>query len=752
MKGPFKNKSWGQRGVSLVQALIAAGAIGGLGLVVTQLGQQTNKTQRTASTSYAVADMAAQIQTLLLNEGSCTATFSGVTATPDQTVPVPGGITDADGIPVYALNTPYYNGQVQIANMTLTRGTDVSTLRVTFNRLGLSSNRTNADKSDRGYGGANVDRLFEVRAQWNDTTNVLESCYSDLGGAVNTAVQNALDKGCDTAIRDEHGNEIRKTGLERGTIPAGETFAPCNVKPQIVDGTSGGSSLVCGPDEVYRGLIYDEVSKTYSPKCEAMYNIPVCQDGEVLQPGSEPGSYKCVSMKCENGFFNGWKPNGEPDCITCGGGFILTKSGNKWACKEVLCSESMSYFSGFDVNGNPICKRLVNGGDSCKFGGQLLANSNGNLEFKCCEPTCSNAANYCAGTGFTADNGCGTCFGTKPPQCDNPQNYCFDQTYASSNGCGSCTGNKPKMNATWTEPVATDEWRVQGGKEQRRYVKTCLNNQQCGGLPCSGPSDEWRDECRPKPAHWSEWSIADASWSNKFAMCASTSAVPTTKTVERTRTCVPAQCGGTPNCTGTARETKTCTYEQTSWTLHTAVGTHSIGFGDIVKNTRFEYHMIGGGGGGRGSNSGNYDRGEGGWGGTPRSGSFIFDSSNGNCSFTVGHGGSPGGLGAWGGDGGTTSISCGTTYVSTPGGRGGRNADSNSTPGFGNARPIPGYSWGSGLWTEGSRESCRNAGPNASHWGGGAAGGCSKRQQRRGGGAGRQGVIQYRFWKVRSFY
>lgn len=518
MKDFFVKFMRGQHGFSLVQTLVGAAVIGGLSLVAAQLSKQSADNKMAVDTSYGILDLTGRIQTLVSNNRSCTESFRPFPVALNVTTNVTS-LRDAAGANVFESGKNYVNGQVRILGMTLTRTDRNSILRVTMQR----------PPSKAAPSAQQITKDFFINAEWNG--NNLESCASDITNFKDTVLSEALDKAC-----PEPGDpDTTQQGLVRE-----EDEDRCKALYQMREDNS---ALRCDPDQEIVGLIWDPDTRTYSPDCKPiMGGIPSCIGKDELLRRNSDGSFTCVKLSCNsNQVALGIDPStGNMRCFgPCGAGTLMVATSNGWKCSPTACpsspSVSQQYFVGYNGSGDPVCNPLVNSGDVCPQGGRLQIAPNGGVQLVCCTPICSGSANKCVGTTYASDNGCGSCQGTKEPDCSNanlyctgttnPSNngcgtcpgtrqpdcsnnalYCSGEVYTSQNGCGTCIGSKPATDATWGPLTATSEYREKVGATcsktcgggikaaQRKYTKVCNNNQSCGGSPCMGASEEWRDE------------------------------------------------------------------------------------------------------------------------------------------------------------------------------------------------------------------------------------------------------------------
>ena len=467
-----------QSGFSLVEGMVAAGVIGGLALVVTHLGKESVKIQTTSDNNFAVMELTAKIQNTIANKGACKNSFAGLTLSPGTTTSVPS-IRNASGGAVFSTGTKYANNKILISGMSLVRSNIAnqinSTLKVVMSKANGASGTITKD--------------FTINAKW--TGNTIEDCSGEAANFIDTVVAMAVEQAC-----KPNPNNL------------GFSYDPLNKRCSALSQFLGSTKIICDStkDEVVTGLTWDAGTRKYSVQCKSLFNIKRdCKAGEFLTRDLD-GNFRCVNTTCApGGVFIGLKTDGSPNCIFCGSGDLPVFIGNTWLCKSPRCDNG-KYFVGFNsITGDKVCNDLVHG-DVCTDNILLNVTATGQVKLECCTPQCSNPQNRCIGSSYPADNSCGQCTGTRAAECSQAANFCAGEAFASDNGCGVCTGTKPQMAATWGPYVATGEYRVKSGAAcsktcgsgtivtERKYTRSCLNNQQCNGASCTGVSEEWRDE------------------------------------------------------------------------------------------------------------------------------------------------------------------------------------------------------------------------------------------------------------------
>lgn len=463
------------RGFSIIQGLAVAAALGGVSLALMQQSKISNQQSRAASTNMAVLELQGQMHNYLLMESACTASLGGPVQAVGNTREIMA-ISDGTNI-VFSKNETYIQKQVRIDDMKFTRDSDnEGTLAVIFNRVG--------NKDGRGVGGATVRKEYKLNAQF-DSNNRLLKCYSDISNAVDDSVKTVIAGICN------HDTATPANGLLYDAI-----YGAC----QLTEMASTPLVTPCPGDEAIVQITYDANTRQYSRICGATYKIPpTCADNSLLRRRSD-GSFDCVNPTCTNGLFQGLDGNGAPICISCGQGQSVVAVNGVWKCTSISCTQPNTYFTGLNPQGDPICNSLVEA-SACTSGGQLSVTSGGQVKFQCCTANCSDSGNICSGAVYNASNGCGVCSGTKAPECSDASSHC-QGSYPSTNGCGNCNGTKLPQNGVWGDWTATSEFRPKEGAvcscdtrtvaQERKYVRTCAQP-QCGGVACSGETEQWLD-------------------------------------------------------------------------------------------------------------------------------------------------------------------------------------------------------------------------------------------------------------------
>ena len=508
----------GQAGVSLVQTLVGAAIVGGLSLVAAKLSTQDTGNRLIADANYGVIDLTGRIQSLVSNKDHCQTSFAPLALAVDQSSQV-ASLKLFGGADAFVTNNLYSDKKVKINRMSFRRTSGSSVLTVEMEKI----------VPGKPSAGNFVRKEFFINAKYHASSNQLETCASDITNFKETVLNEAIARACPT------------TGVAEGLVRDPADNMRCKALYQMKENNA---LLACPAEQTIVGLIWNPTSRTYLPQCRPIMGttatIPCAKD-QLLKRDTTTGDLTCVTIKCNPGeVAMGLDPaTGLMKCKSCPAGSYLISTPTGWECKTAMCpgdkTASQKYFMGFTGNGDPVCQPLLGSATSCPGGGSLQVSADGAVEFGCCNATCSGNDQRCIGTVFASDNGCGSCQGTKPADCSNADQYCTGttnvsfngcgtcpgtkpadcsnnalhcsgQVYTSPNGCGTCTGSRGPQNATWSAFTATSEYREKLGSAcsvscgtgsqgaQRKYVRTCSDDQACGGTPCSGSAEEWRDE------------------------------------------------------------------------------------------------------------------------------------------------------------------------------------------------------------------------------------------------------------------
>src|SRR5690606_551448 len=192
-------KNFKDHGFSLVETLVAVGLAGGVALTVSKLGQDSAKISKSVERSLDVGNFVNDVSYILSDKESCNATIG--TNRPIGS-DIPAIIRFKNGVPnqVYRVgNQKYGNNSFQITRIT-TESTPGGADIVFF-----------LDRGNNNLGSQILKRKIPLKAVING--GVIQSCYSDVEGMIETAVMAAC-KG-NTATYDPATRQCFHTLVEK---------------------------------------------------------------------------------------------------------------------------------------------------------------------------------------------------------------------------------------------------------------------------------------------------------------------------------------------------------------------------------------------------------------------------------------------------------------------------------------------------------------------------------------------------------
>lgn len=245
----FYKKILNDKGVSLVNVMMAAAMLGGLALVMAKLGQNQSKMQRKAIEDQGLNSFVNNLEKHLINNKACANTFTSVTglnATGDSANI--DEIKNLNDTVVYNTSDKAPSPQLSITNMTVTRtGTNSVELAIEINKK----------TKGKSVGAKNFTKRFKLDALISG--GAITKCYSQLDGAVQSA--------CAALGGTISGASCVNTYLQRQA---------CDFESQIISIT-GGTTKSCSPNITNRLLYNKEHAASH---CSAI-------GGRVTSIGSE---------------------------------------------------------------------------------------------------------------------------------------------------------------------------------------------------------------------------------------------------------------------------------------------------------------------------------------------------------------------------------------------------------------------------------------------------------------------------------
>lgn len=194
-----------EAGMSMVNVMMAAAMMGGLALVVAQLGKNSNQVVKSTKTSTEINAFYNNMEQIFLKSHSCIATFnypSSLAFPVNVKVPVPSIYTDYPELnPDGSIISHHYNEKFIAASPPTVTKNYIGPSRVYISEIYASrvdnNTLTLVFKLNRGtHSKPNiVEKKIELAVQFNPD-NTVKNCFSQLDGAVQTAVINAREEAC----------------------------------------------------------------------------------------------------------------------------------------------------------------------------------------------------------------------------------------------------------------------------------------------------------------------------------------------------------------------------------------------------------------------------------------------------------------------------------------------------------------------------------------------------------------------------
>lgn len=189
-------KRWlGDKGFSLIEIMVAVGMVGGLALVVMTLKKDTATSTKRLEIASEIVSLHNMIGQILLDETACTNTLQTIDVTNPTAVP---DINNAAGGTMYATGSTYGNGTVEIGTMTAqiisgTKQAIASEPGFSRGNVRLSITYNRISSLIPAGGSKQLTREIILSAKVNTTTDVVSTCYSNEGDAIQEAVRIACE-------------------------------------------------------------------------------------------------------------------------------------------------------------------------------------------------------------------------------------------------------------------------------------------------------------------------------------------------------------------------------------------------------------------------------------------------------------------------------------------------------------------------------------------------------------------------------
>lgn len=504
-------------GMSLVEVMIAAGAVGGLSLTIAKLMQNTNQSVKRAEIRNEYVHVQNRIIANLSDEISCYETLKSVPIAANSTAPLSAIVrcqeTEEVDHPLAATDALFANMKIRRckpgATQAIYNSSDAygsETFNVSFDfRI---SNVVNPTGGGTGTGVGELQIKFRPTEKGRKTSNLapyeiqkayevifehdgnnLIRCYNNENNVVNTAVARAC-----TGPNARLEGDINDSSNPLRCVHDVDTDARC-APNQVFDGYEVGNHSATGEAQTLIPRCIELTEK--SAGCNSgeyvverddgagvslsCHSIPVCERGQHLSRGAD-GLLECtqIAFNCPANSLLITKADGTPECKSCGQNEMLIRSSvtGAWECRSpaTACIDISSgaslnnqqYMVGLNPDGTAMCRNLIEGTDpQCPTGSKLVIGANGGVTTACC-PACSRAES---------------------------DNYCLGQLFASSNRCSVCTGTKPVRNAVPNAWYVVQECSSTNHKRLLRRDCVPVDDCEVGDRSCAGHEMEKTEDC-----------------------------------------------------------------------------------------------------------------------------------------------------------------------------------------------------------------------------------------------------------------
>lgn len=258
----MKKWKFNDSGFSLVEIMVAVGMVGALSLVVMTLKKDTATSTKRLEIASEIVTLHNAIGQILLDEAACTNTLSGRDVTGAVAVP---NVVTAGGANLYSVGSTYGNGTVllQAATAQIVGGTKTAitaepgksraNVRMRFNYRRVSALIT---------GNTDLQREIIVSAKMNTASEVVESCYSTEGDAIQEAMKksceaiegtyDAANEKCDLKHYHVGSSDLNSAAVSRDWIRHWQALAIGNGT-----GTPWTSVMWIGDSNVYDRVVFN---------------------------------------------------------------------------------------------------------------------------------------------------------------------------------------------------------------------------------------------------------------------------------------------------------------------------------------------------------------------------------------------------------------------------------------------------------------------------------------------------------------
>lgn len=321
-----------QKGMGLIEVLIAMGLLAAISLGVAQLGKNMNRIGKTSETNAEINAFILDASYILSDRENCRQTIPN--GTPFNTA-LTQIVRDASGAPqvVYEVGNVYGNGTFSLESMT------VKAVPSGGAELEINIKREHSFS----YGGKVITKRIPLEVVITGST--IDQCFSN----VDTIIASAVKQACGFGYSDNNASIY---------------------DPSTQSCIHRVEHNTCSPGQVIAAIITSD-GKTISTCTDVIHSPASCSDGQYLQSIDAGGTATCVDLATANPA--GCDPTKqyavrlESGLIHCQNfpacsakGILRVNSSGAIICEDIPCDSSNQYFAGYQA-GNPICKTFPSG-------------------------------------------------------------------------------------------------------------------------------------------------------------------------------------------------------------------------------------------------------------------------------------------------------------------------------------------------------------------------------------------------------
>jgi len=395
----FKNS----KGFSLIEIMVAVGLVGIVSMAIMQMLENMNKSVKHTETKMDLDVKQKNIEALLINESSCTKTFTSPSVSllgigSVKILPNNFSFKSAAGSALYSVGATVTGSRIKLNNVKL-KNIDVNTtnlggmmeVQIEYGERKVGSTKTFLSKS-----------MVEVEV---DASLKILKCNLSATSFTNTASQKACESIGGTYVVAT--NTCTLDPDPTNAVPKPDTASAASgnwVNSLFVhkagDIMTGNLAITAGGLTVTGST---NITGTLSTTSDIKTNTKLCiQNGAVIKCLNDPANI-CASGTA----LAGYNSNGSANCVqalpNCANGKFLLKISGSWQCStfpgNTACGAN-TYVSGVDVAGNVTCANIPTL-TNCSAG-KLATISGGQV-------TCSSTPSCSAGKALTALNGVFSC-------------------------------------------------------------------------------------------------------------------------------------------------------------------------------------------------------------------------------------------------------------------------------------------------------------------------------------------------------